>query len=416
VVRCISRYRRAARAEIRLLRVLRDCGSAEHACVRLVDSFEFRWPAAPAAAGRLHTAIVTEHLGRSLYTFMRRNDYRGFELDTVRGLAHGLLRAMVFLRREGVIHADLKPENILLVDDSFDLKPNSPSWLPTAARANAVANLTSTSTSTSTSASTTATTTANTTTTTTTTTTGDYRALRSTEVRVIDFGSAVMAGDRHGLVIQTRQYRAPEVIMRLGWSAEADMWSVACIISELCSGNLLFDTHDDRELTALWEHVLGSSVPSDLVYRAVSAMARTSRPPLASSSSSTPALSLSSSSSSSSPPAPPPNRPRAHESEKDDNDNDDGDDDGNSSVESTRDFAPDELFSATRGRASPLTWHDTASASSRARVTRAPTLAAMFASSCPELHDLLQSMLHYDPARRISPAQALQHPFFAPLR
>ena len=68
-------------------------------------------------------------------------------------------------------------------------------------------------------------------------------------------------------MIQTRHYRAPEVVLGLGWSFPADMWSVACIILELLEGRLTFDTHDTgaRPLPSL-PPVLTGRVSSLLPY------------------------------------------------------------------------------------------------------------------------------------------------------
>jgi serine/threonine protein kinase len=40
-------------------------------------------------------------------------------------------------------------------------------------------------------------------------------------------------------IVSTRHYRAPEVILGLGWSYPCDMWSVGCIMVELLTGALL---------------------------------------------------------------------------------------------------------------------------------------------------------------------------------
>ena len=41
-------------------------------------------------------------------------------------------------------------------------------------------------------------------------------------------------------MVSTRHYRAPEIIMQLGWSYPADMWSMGCILVELLTGEVLF--------------------------------------------------------------------------------------------------------------------------------------------------------------------------------
>lgn len=59
---------------------------------------------------------------------------------------------------------------------------------------------------------------------------------------VIDFGGAVYDNEnRHG-TINTRQYRAPEVLLGLEWDEESDIWGVGCIAMELFTGDVLFQT------------------------------------------------------------------------------------------------------------------------------------------------------------------------------
>ena len=64
---------------------------------------------------------------------------------------------------------------------------------------------------------------------------------------MIDFGGATYAKDSHTLIINTRQYRAPEVILENhSWDEKSDIWSMACIVIELYTGELFFDTHDNN--------------------------------------------------------------------------------------------------------------------------------------------------------------------------
>lgn len=60
---------------------------------------------------------------------------------------------------------------------------------------------------------------------------------------VIDFGGATYDNDpSKSRIVNTRQYRSPEVTLELGWSFPSDVWSAGCIIAEVYSGDLLFDT------------------------------------------------------------------------------------------------------------------------------------------------------------------------------
>ncbi|KAK1399937.1 Serine/threonine-protein kinase AFC1 [Heracleum sosnowskyi] len=57
-----------------------------------------------------------------------------------------------------------------------------------------------------------------------------------------------------------------EVILGLGWNYPCDMWSVGCILVELCSGEALFQTHENLEHLAMMERVLGP-LPQHMIIR-----------------------------------------------------------------------------------------------------------------------------------------------------
>ena len=61
----------------------------------------------------------------------------------------------------------------------------------------------------------------------------------TSNIKVIDFGSATFCDQYHSTIVSTRHYRAPEVILGLGWSFEADIWSIGCILVELVTGGQL---------------------------------------------------------------------------------------------------------------------------------------------------------------------------------
>ena len=57
---------------------------------------------------------------------------------------------------------------------------------------------------------------------------------------MIDFGSSCFDDEKLYAYIQSRYYRAPEIILGLGYNVQIDMWSFGCIIAELYSGYPLF--------------------------------------------------------------------------------------------------------------------------------------------------------------------------------
>lgn len=60
-------------------------------------------------------------------------------------------------------------------------------------------------------------------------------------VKIADLGNACWTNRHFTNDIQTRQYRSPEVILGAQWGASADIWSAACLVFELLTGDYLFD-------------------------------------------------------------------------------------------------------------------------------------------------------------------------------
>jgi len=60
-------------------------------------------------------------------------------------------------------------------------------------------------------------------------------------VKIADLGNACWTNQHFTNDIQTRQYRSPEVILGAKWGASTDIWSMACMIFELITGDYLFD-------------------------------------------------------------------------------------------------------------------------------------------------------------------------------
>lgn len=60
-------------------------------------------------------------------------------------------------------------------------------------------------------------------------------------VKICDMGNACWYHHHFSTEIQTRQYRSPEVILGINYGASADIWSFACMIFELLTGDFLFE-------------------------------------------------------------------------------------------------------------------------------------------------------------------------------
>ncbi|KAJ7945800.1 Kinase AFC1 [Quillaja saponaria] len=210
IVRGIKKYREAAMIEIEVLQQLGKHDKGGNRCVQIRNWFDYR----------NHICIVFEKLGPSLYDFLRKNNYRSFPIDLVREIGRQLLECVAFMHDLRMIHTDLKPENILLVSPDYIKVPDykNSSRSPSSYL---------------------------------------KRVPKSSAIKVIDFGSTTYERQDQNYIVSTRHYRAPEVIFGLGWSYPCDIWSVGCIIVELCTGEALFQTHENLEHLAMMERVLG---------------------------------------------------------------------------------------------------------------------------------------------------------------
>ena len=124
------------------------------------------------------TCIVFEFLSKTLYHVLRENGYKGLGLTHIRIFAWQLCMGLCLLSHPKIriVHCDLKPENIML------------------------------------------------------------KASNKSGIKIVDFGSSCVVGERYYRYVQSRYYRAPEVLLELQYSFPIDMWSLGCILAELHLG------------------------------------------------------------------------------------------------------------------------------------------------------------------------------------
>ncbi|KAH9494521.1 Dual specificity tyrosine-phosphorylation-regulated kinase 2 [Bulinus truncatus] len=146
---------------------------------------------------RNHICITFELLSMNLYELIKKNKFQGFSLQLVRKFAHSILQCLDALFKNRIIHCDLKPENILLKQQG------------------------------------------------------------RSGIKVIDFGSSCYEHQRIYTYIQSRFYRAPEVIVGAKYGMPIDMWSLGCILAELLTGYPLFPGEDEGDQLACIIELLG---------------------------------------------------------------------------------------------------------------------------------------------------------------
>ncbi|KAF0751347.1 hypothetical protein AaE_006409 [Aphanomyces astaci] len=139
---------------------------------------------------RNHLCLVFELLSISLYEYLKLEQFRGLPVPLLKKIATDVLHCLVFLHAQNVVHCDLKPENILV------------------------------------------------------------RKPKPMQVAVIDFGSSCFHHATFFTYIQSRFYRAPEVVLGLPYGMPIDMWSFACIMAELFTGYPVFPGENEGEQLA----------------------------------------------------------------------------------------------------------------------------------------------------------------------
>jgi len=85
-------------------------------------------------------------------------------------------------------------------------------------------------------------------------------------IKLIDFGSSCRYSQRMYKYIQSRFYRSPEVLLELDYGPPIDVWSLACILVELHTGEPLFCGLNEADQLSKIIEVLGP--PPDYMIRA----------------------------------------------------------------------------------------------------------------------------------------------------
>nr|XP_004670457.2 homeodomain-interacting protein kinase 4 [Jaculus jaculus] len=136
--------------------------------------------------------LVFELLEQNLFEFQKENNFAPLPARHIRTVTLQVLRALARLKELAIIHADLKPENIMLVDQ----------------------------------------------------TRCPFR------VKVIDFGSASIFNEVRYVkepYIQSRFYRAPEILLGLPFCEKVDVWSLGCVMAELHLGWPLYPGNNEYD-------------------------------------------------------------------------------------------------------------------------------------------------------------------------
>jgi serine/threonine protein kinase len=150
----------------------------------------------------------------------------GFLLPSIRTVLTQLLEALGVLENRGVVHADIKPENIVLSLRRFGPILNMSQYMTVLNQLAALFQ-------------------------------GGECGGPKLEVILIDWSSASIGYSQKAPYVQSRFYRAPEVILRQKYGPSVDIWSLACVVAELFLGSPLFPGSDEIEMLRLIQLKLG---------------------------------------------------------------------------------------------------------------------------------------------------------------
>ncbi|KAG5466761.1 hypothetical protein LSCM1_00938 [Leishmania martiniquensis] len=205
VIKNKPNYTKQAREEIKTLELLNgDDPDDEANIVRLLGSHIFR----------NHYILVFELLPSDLYAIIQANKFRPMPRDFIYELSEQLLTALVHVRDHKIVHCDLKPENIMISYSSGNSNFGGSS--------------------------------------------------SGFTLKLIDFGSACVESRPLFTYIQSRYYRAPEIVLGIPYTTAIDMWSFGCVLCELANGYPIFPASSEGELLERFVEYFGA-IPSYLV-------------------------------------------------------------------------------------------------------------------------------------------------------
>lgn len=164
---------------------------------------------------RGHIAFLMELGGPNLFQIIGTRNYIGLTLPVIRGMLTRLLEALVILEGRGIVHADIKPENILMSMRKYQPIRSLAEY--NTALSSVVEACRNDSTS-------------------------------EVDVLLVDWSSASIGYSQSAPYIQSRFYRAPEVIMRGRYGPSVDIWSLGCVAAELFLASPLFPGGDEIDM------------------------------------------------------------------------------------------------------------------------------------------------------------------------
>lgn len=246
IVKSARNYTDAAEDEIKLLDKVKTHSTESSTIVLLYDHFTIDGPHG------VHVCMVFEVLGANLLKLIRVTKHRGLPVPLVKTITRQMLEGLDLLHKKcGIIHTDLKPENILLclssseielLANSFSGKQSSRCFQQNPCNGSEL-DITNAMEGVKLSCS--------------LEKEFSINELKpeNIKVKIADLGNACWTNRHFTSDIQTRQYRAPEVILGHSYDTSVDIWSAACIVFELLTGDFLFTPKSGRKYDKNEDHI-----------------------------------------------------------------------------------------------------------------------------------------------------------------
>lgn len=278
IAKCHSTVAQSTKYEINLLKHLKETKAAGAPLTLLLDAFEHRGPYG------YHLCMVMPVHGSNLLAVIdqmkaKKRKRSEKELQMIKEITGAVLLGLHHLESVNVIHTDLKPENVLsaapdpkIVQIVRSFCQKNQGRIPEAAQ-----------------------------------TAFEQGDPCTPLVSLADFGLSVLlepqtaeaakqvgnkkefrvcktgivANSFTGTLIQTREYRAPEILFGADFCPRSDVWSLGCMVYELITGDFLMDpkrkTRVEREMDV--EHLAMMAQILGPVPLRIAASHRSSAPP-----------------------------------------------------------------------------------------------------------------------------------------
>jgi len=200
VIRPQHEFHNQGQHELRMLKMIQKYFPDEPTLLQYKTAF-YSNSASEVGTLQTHLCLIFPKFEMTLTHLLRGGSVKGFTMTSVSHVAKQLCHALNCLRKVGIHHRDIKPDNIMV------RKPPV----------------------------------------------GDM-----VEVCLIDFGSATTNVEPSSKpYVQSRFYRAPEVMLGHTYTMDVDMWSFGCVLVELVFAKPIYLGQNEKEQLALINHFQG---------------------------------------------------------------------------------------------------------------------------------------------------------------